>query len=221
VFADPSGVRAVGVADVQVPTEPNGDIWLYFARVRSTQSRNVSARDVLEGHVDADRFRNKLVLVGLTGTGLTDMRATALGEVVPGIEIQAQAIETIFEGRLLRRPAWLMGAERAFIMAFGLLIIWYVPHADSRLAAFVRTVPKVVFAIVGISLNLLLLLICFLLFKYFGLLVDAASIFIILSAVVGSFFSAALVDYEAQSRRDTTSAAAREGQEGRKGKSPG
>jgi adenylate cyclase len=193
VFADHSGVQAVGVADVRVPTQPDGDIWLHFASMHVTQDRYVSARDVLQGAVDDERIHNKMVLVGLTGTGLTDTRTTALGELVPGIEIQAQIIETIFDGRFLRRPVWLKWAESAFIMGFGMLLIWYVPRTDSRLAVFVRTVPKAS-AILGIGLNALSLLSCLLLFRYFGLLVDAASIFIILSAVMGSFFSVLLID---------------------------
>jgi adenylate cyclase len=51
-------------------------------------------------------------------------------------------------------------------------------------------------------LNLLLLASCLLLFQYFGLLVDAASIFIILSAVMGCFFSTALLDLGVQNRRE-------------------
>lgn len=200
VYADAAGMQSVGVADVQVPTQPDGDIWLHFASIRSTQHRYVSARDVLQGQVDPARFRNKLVLVGLTGTGLTDMRTTALGELVPGIEIQAQIIETIFEGRFLRRPVWLKWAESVFVLAFGLLIIWYIPHTDSRLAALVRAVPQAT-AMLGVVLNLLLLAACLLLFKFVGLLVDAASIFIILSAVTGCFFTTALLD-TAQTLRD-------------------
>ena len=201
MYADTTGMQSVGVADVEVPTQPDGDIWLHFASIRSTQHRYVSARDVLQGQVDPDRFHNKLVLVGLTGTGNTDMRTTALGELVPGIEIQAQIIETIFDGRFLRRPVWLKWAETIFVLAFGILIIWYLPHTDSRLAAFVRAVPKAS-AVLGLLLNLLLLASCLLLFKYFGLLVDAASIFIILSAVMGCFFSTALLDLGVQTRRE-------------------
>ncbi|OUL92596.1 sensor protein Chase2 [Paraburkholderia hospita] len=201
VYADTAGMQSVGVADVQVPTQPDGDIWLHFASIRSMQHRYVSARDVLQGQVDPERFHNKLVLVGLTGTGNTDMRTTALGELVPGIEIQAQILETIFDGRFLRRPVWLKWAETIFVLAFGILIIWYLPHTDSRLAAFVRAVPKAS-AVLGVLLNLLLLASCLLLFKYFGLLVDAASIFIILSAVMGCFFSTALLDLGVQTRRE-------------------
>jgi adenylate cyclase len=201
VYADESGVQAVGVADVRVPTQPDGDMWLHFASIQATQQRYVSASDVLQGKVNATRFRNKLVLVGLTGTGLTDMRTTALGELVPGIEIQAQGIETIFEGRFLRRPLWLQWAEIGFIVAFGLLLVWYVPRTDSRIALFINTVPKAS-AILGLSLNLLMLSFCMVLFKYFGLLADATSAFIILSAVIGSFFSTSVLAHETRNRPD-------------------
>ncbi|WP_233866820.1 CHASE2 domain-containing protein [Paraburkholderia adhaesiva] len=209
VYADTSGVQAVGVADVQVPTQSNGDIWLHFASIQSTGQRYVSAGDILRGTVDADRIRNKLILVGLTGTGLTDMRTTALGELVPGIEIQAQVIETIFEGRYLRRPLWLIWVETGFILAAGLLFIWYVPRGGTRFAAFMHTVPKAS-AVIGISLNVVTLSVCFIAFKYFGFLVDAASIFIILSAVMSSFFSITLTDPSTQSGTHAASTKAAE-----------
>ncbi|WP_233856805.1 CHASE2 domain-containing protein [Paraburkholderia sp. HD33-4] len=192
VYADHSGVQAVGVADVQVPTQPGGDIWLHFASIRSTLARYVSARDVLQGKLDPQRFRDKLVLVGLTGAGVTDMRTTPLGELVPGIEIQAQVIETIFDGRFLLRPTWLKWAETGFIMVVGLLIVWYVPRKNTRLAMFMTAVPKGI-ALVGVSLHLLNVLCCFYIFIHFGLLVDAAAIFIILSAVMGCFLSPSLL----------------------------
>jgi adenylate cyclase len=220
VFADASGVQAVGVADVRVPTQSDGEIWLHFAPIESTQNRYVSARDILQGKVDASRIRNKLVLVGLTGSGLTDMRTTPLGELVPGIEIQAQVIETIFEGSFLRRPVWLIWAESAFIMALGLLIIWYVPRTDSRLAVFMRAVPKAS-AVLGVLLNLLILSSGLFFFRYFGLLVDAASIFIIVSAVMGCFFSTALLHDDAHTVREAAKAAAREEGGGGAGNAPG
>jgi len=62
-------------------------------------------------------------------------------------------------------------------------------------------VPKAS-AVLGVVLNLLLFAGSLLLFWYFGLLVDAASIFIILSAVMGCFFSTALLDLSVQTRRE-------------------
>ncbi|RFU49844.1 CHASE2 domain-containing protein [Paraburkholderia sp. DHOC27] len=209
VYADPSGVQAVGVADVDVPTQHSGDIWLHFASIRSTLNRYVSARDILQGKVDPERIRGKLILVGLTGSGVTDMRTTPLGELVPGIEIQAQVIETIVEGRFLRRPAWLKWAESAFIMTFGLAIIWYVPRPRSQIAVFMRTVPKAS-TVLGLLLHLVNAVCCFFIFKRFGLLVDAASIFIILSAVMGCFFSRTLLQVVERSRTGAALAQQRE-----------
>jgi adenylate cyclase len=203
VYANGSGVQAVGVGDVRVPTQPDGDIWLYFASIRETGQRYVSARDVLQGKIDPERFHNKLVLVGLTGTGLTDIRTTALGELVPGIEIQAQGIEMIFEGRLLRRPRWLEWTEIGFIVAFGLLLIWYVPRTDSRIALFIDAMPRAP-AVLGLLLNLLMFSFCIALFRYFGLLADATSAFIILSAVMGSFFTTSLLPVQTRTRADET-----------------
>jgi len=204
VFAGQSGVKSLGIAgvsDVRIPTQSDGDIWLRYASIQSTQQRYVSARDVLQGKVDDARFHNKLILVGLTGTGLTDMRTTALGELVPGIEIQAQTIESIFEGRFLLRPAWLKWAELGFITVCGLLLIWYMPRTDSRLAVFMRAVPKAS-AIIGIALNLIVVSISFVMFRYFGLLADATSVFIILSAVMASFFTTALGSNEPQATKE-------------------
>jgi adenylate cyclase len=223
VFAGRSGVQAVGIAgvsDVRIPTQSDGEIWLRYASIQATQQRYVSARDVLQGKVDPARFRNKLILVGLTGTGLTDMRTTALGELVPGIEIQAQAIEAIFEGRYLLRPSWLKWTELGFITVFGLLLIWYVPRTDSRLAVFMRTVPKAS-AIIGIALNLVVVSISFLLFRYFGLLADATSVFIILSAVMASFFTTAIGSNEQQSNKTPAYTKAPKDDEDRTGKAPG
>ncbi len=219
VYADTSGVQAVGIADVPVPTQPGGDIWLHFASIRSTLNRYVSARDVLQGTVDPERIRGKLVLVGLTGSGVTDMRTTPLGELVPGIEIQAQVIETIVEGRFLRRPPWLKWAESGFIMVFGLLIIWYAPRTQSRLSIFMRAVPRGS-TILGLLLHLLNALLCFFIFVRLGLLVDAASIFIILSAVMGCFISRTLIFLAEQSRTQARPVPTRENDE-RTGKAPG
>jgi adenylate cyclase len=62
------------------------------------------------------------------------------------------------------------------------------------------------------------LLSCVLLFRYFGLLVDAASIFIIGSAVMGSFFSTAILDDDAKNKRDTARAQAGEHEKSGTGK---
>ena len=84
LVAGEHGVTSVDVADLSVPTQGGGDVWLHFAHRQDKElSRQVSAAAVLEGQVAADALSSKLVLIGLTGSGLYDRRTTPLNELVP------------------------------------------------------------------------------------------------------------------------------------------
>jgi hypothetical protein len=104
-------------------------------------------------------------------------------------------------------------------MTFGLLIVWYVPRKNTRLSEFIKAVPKGV-AMAGLSLHLLNLLCCFYIFLHFGLLVDAAAIFIILSAVMGCFLSPALLHHQEQARAEAALAQANPAGKNSAGKAP-
>jgi adenylate cyclase len=195
VTTDSRGVQGVQVADLRVNTQEDAEIWLHAAPIQSTITRYVSALSVMQGKANPEQFENKLVLLGLTGAGLNDMRTTPLGELVPGIEIQAQVIESILDQRLLRRPHWLVWSEAAVIGLFGFLLIWYIPRPESGAMRLLRRYPKAAGAI-GIGLNLLLVALGFALFHFYGLLADSASSFIVLSAVMGSLLATALSHIE-------------------------
>jgi adenylate cyclase len=53
----------------------------------------ISAADVLAGKVDTALIKDKVVLVGSSAPGLTDLRATAVSATLPGVEIHAALIE--------------------------------------------------------------------------------------------------------------------------------
>lgn len=189
---DDSGIAAVEVADLTVPTLPNGNIFVHFATHKSMAPRYLSASDVIEGHVDPQMLSGKLVLLGLTGSGLTDMRTNAIGETVPGIEIQAQVIESLFEGRILQRPYWFKWAETLALLIIAGGLIWYVPRPGSLMATYLHRVPKSSLWLM-LATNGLIIWIGFEIFIHTGMLFDAASFFLIISAVMGSLVSTVLV----------------------------
>ncbi|MEM1112264.1 MAG: CHASE2 domain-containing protein [Pseudomonadota bacterium] len=195
VDADKRGIRAVSVADLEVPTQPGGDVWLHFSRVEDNLGRYVTASSVLDGSVDPSQLAGKLVVLGLTGFGLNDMRTTALGELVAGIEIQAQLIESLFDGRFLVRPWWMKWLEVGGIVALGLFLVWFIPRTDSPLAAFLKAMPRAM-AWIALALNALLVALGFVLFVNYGLLFDASSLFLVLSAVIASLVSSALIEID-------------------------
>lgn len=193
VTASLRGISQVRVADLAVPTQPDGEVWLHFARLDAGISRYVSALDILQGRVDPEILKNKLVLVGLTGEGLSDMRTTALHEVVPGIEIQAQLIESMFGGRILRRPPWIKWLETVLIGMAGATLIWFVPRRDSRLAARIRKRPKVSLAIT-LGIDLAVFAAGFAVFQFHGLLFDASAFAIAFSIIMALLSADSLIE---------------------------
>lgn len=156
--ADERGVRAVEVADLLVSTQPNGEIWLHFAREADPASaplHRLSAGALLGGSApDLGELSGRLVLVGLTGSGLTDMRATARGDLIPGIEIQAQVLESLLARQWLERPWWLRWAELGLLALGAALMIWGIPKAhDARMGRRrIRWGWLVFFTCVGVAL---------------------------------------------------------------------
>lgn len=92
---------------VRIPMDPDGYFpvnwgpWGTFPRY--------SAADVLEvsgEKSEDDRFRDKLVIVGVTWTGSTDMGATPVSEDMPLSRLHSNVIRTIMSGSYIRTVRW-------------------------------------------------------------------------------------------------------------------
>ncbi|HYE90610.1 MAG TPA: CHASE2 domain-containing protein [Terriglobales bacterium] len=126
------GVTALAVGDVRIPAEPDGSLRVHYSR--HVPARFVSAVEVLAGTVPAERFARKIVLVGVTATGLSDYVATPVADRMPGVEIHAQGIENVFDGVVLRRPAWTRWGEAAVLALLGVAVVFAVPALRRRAA---------------------------------------------------------------------------------------
>jgi len=89
--------------------------------------RFVSAIDVLEGRIDPTQLQGQLVLIGITGVGLLEYLDTPIGARMSGSEIQAQLLENLVDGTLLRRPAWGPGLEALVLLLLGSVLVWVTP----------------------------------------------------------------------------------------------
>jgi adenylate cyclase len=81
--------------------------WIDFAGPPGTIP-SVSFADVLAGRVPPAYFRGKIVMVGASDPSLQDLHATPVGTLMPGVEIQANAVRTVLRGLPLKMgPTWL------------------------------------------------------------------------------------------------------------------
>ena len=65
--------------------------------------RYISYYDVLKRRVPARFFERKIVLVGASAPGLTDLRSVPFSAQFPGVEIHANVLHTILSGDFLRK----------------------------------------------------------------------------------------------------------------------
>lgn len=129
------GVRRIGIADVEIPVEANGDWWLHFSAW--TARPTLSAADVLAGAYDPDLVQGRIMLLGYTALGLQDIVTTPVGRM-PGVALHAEAIENALAGRLLSRPAWTHWLEFAAMTLLSLVAVFGAPAlGPARILAFV------------------------------------------------------------------------------------
>ncbi len=120
------GALELRLAEVTSRIQEDGTAWLRIGP--HEPQRFVSAAAVIDGKVDPELLRKKVVLIGISGLGVLDYRSTPLGEFVPGVEIHAQVVENLFTGVSLVRPGFATRVEAAALLLFGLVLILLVPR---------------------------------------------------------------------------------------------
>lgn len=107
-----------------------GPAWIDFGGPPATVT-SVSFSDVYKGNFKPGTFRGKIVVVGASASSLHDEQRTSTttsDRLMPGPEIQANAIETLMEGLPLHSPA--TAVDIALIALLGMV----VPLLNRRLS---------------------------------------------------------------------------------------
>src|SRR5271166_1377448 len=107
-FGENTGLTALRIGQLAIPTDAAGRVWLYYAPPRP--DRRISAAAILRDNFDHAAFADHIVLIGTSAKGvINDEQATPIAPDVPGVEIHAQLIEQILQQAFLARPDWAVG----------------------------------------------------------------------------------------------------------------
>ena len=115
------GVSEVRLGDIAIPTAEDGQLMLNY-RGRGKTFAHYAAADLLSGATDPSALRDKIVLVGVTATGVADMRVTPFDGFYPGVEVHATAIDNILRRDFVWQPKWLVVSEIAAIVFGGMFL---------------------------------------------------------------------------------------------------
>lgn len=126
VRTDKTGIRAIRLKGVEIPTDKNGQLWVHYAR--RDPSIYVSAADVLDNTVPPGKLTGKLVLIGTSAAGLNDLKTTPVSSTMPGVEIHAQVLESVLSGAVISQPNYALGVELLAALIIGILVIIFTPN---------------------------------------------------------------------------------------------
>ena len=118
-----AAIRAVRVGGYDIPTNSEGALRVRYRH--DAPEFYVSAADVLSPDAFDDLaplVAGHIVFVGTSAAGLLDIRATPLGETVPGVSIHAQILEQILLEDYLQRNDIISGLELLVFVGIGAVL---------------------------------------------------------------------------------------------------
>jgi len=187
INTDALGIQSITIGSTSIPTDRRGRAIMHFA---TRLPRYISAADVLDPAFDLTELQGQVILLGVAGLGVAGLRETPLG-LVRAVDLDAQLIDSILVGNLLRRPAYLDWFELAAALLAGLAVIWFLPYA--RPVGAVALAVAIVCAFFGLELSL---------FRFAGILFDSTFPVLTLLAALGVMLVASLRTAEAELVRE-------------------
>ncbi|MGQ0657986.1 MAG: CHASE2 domain-containing protein [Chromatiales bacterium] len=122
-----SGLEWLRIGKARIPVDEHVQALVPY-RGHQGSFPYVSATDVINGKADPKLLKEgAIALVGTTSAGLLDLRATPVQRAYPGVEIHANLIAGILDGRIMQQPAYTRGAEFVLLAIFGLVFALTLP----------------------------------------------------------------------------------------------
>jgi adenylate cyclase len=142
------GVEGIQMGKDLIPTDENGQLLVnYLGPPGAFPYFSIS--EILHGKVPKGTFKDKIVLVGSTATGIFDSWNTPFGPVFPGVELHATVIDNIINKNFLKKPKWAKIFDLLAIIVLGTLTGIVLPRLNALMGLFFATVLFVFYILIA------------------------------------------------------------------------
>jgi serine/threonine-protein kinase len=93
--------------------------------------------DVYSGKISAEKYRDKIVLIGASAAGVGTMQVTPISPAMAPVLILAHSVSSILKGDYFVTPAWGSLAEMTVLLTVALYLILLLPRLNAGAGAFV------------------------------------------------------------------------------------
>jgi tRNA A-37 threonylcarbamoyl transferase component Bud32 len=131
--------RGVKMGRLNILTDPSLQMNTFFYSTSDGASAFPvnSFYDVISGRIPASKFKNKIVLVGSSATGVGSPQVTPISPVTPPVVTLAHSISSILSEDFFIEPDWGMQARLALFILIAAYIVLLMPRFRAGPAALV------------------------------------------------------------------------------------
>ncbi len=97
-------------------------------------------RKVLKNEFQTSLFRDNIVILGPTASGIGDRFVTPISSNLSGVEIIANSVSNILQEKFITRPQWASYLELGIIILFGIYISFLLPRLKSDTGALITLI---------------------------------------------------------------------------------
>ena len=124
------GVEGIRMGDIEIPTDETGQMMINYLGPPKTFP-HYPITDIINNKIAKGEFKDKIVLVGATATGIYDMRNTPFSTTYPGLEIHSTVIDNILRQNFLTRPEWAKIFDILAIILIGIVTGFVIPRLSA------------------------------------------------------------------------------------------
>jgi len=126
----------------KIATDPDLQMHTYFYKDHDGRPAFPvdSFYDVLSGKIPAEKYRDKIVLIGASAAGVGSMQVTPIGPGMAPVQILAHSVSSILRGDYFVSPQWGGMAEMAVFLMIALYLILLLPRMNAGVAALMTGV---------------------------------------------------------------------------------
>jgi CHASE2 domain-containing sensor protein/tRNA A-37 threonylcarbamoyl transferase component Bud32 len=105
--------------------------------------------NVYKNSIQPGLFKDKIVIIGPTASGIGDRFVTPVSGQMPGAEVIANSVANILSQSFFSRPSWVILMELGLLIIFGLFISFVLPRLKAGIGAVTTLFLFVSYGIAG------------------------------------------------------------------------
>ena len=122
---DGDTLQSINYMGTSVPVDKHGQILIKFRGANKSYDY-VSAMDIMNGTIPAERMKGRIAFVGTSAAGLNDLLTTPFDPIFPGVEVHATVVDNLLRGDFIAVPSWSNGVILLLVIGLGVLLSLFI-----------------------------------------------------------------------------------------------